>query len=380
MKILLLSAYHAQSHKVWCDGLMQNFPEYQWQLMSLPARYFNWHMRGNALIWRTFEKEIIEKKFDLIIATSMVDLHGLRGFLPGLADIPSLLYFHENQFSYPQNSSQSQQVELQLVSVYSALSADIVVFNSKFNAQTFREGLEKLLRKLPDFTPKEIIEEISKKTHILPVPLCESEYHACQKKDDQFSIVWNHRWEYDKWPENFFLTLLKLKQENVEFKVHVLGQQFRQQPPIFAKIKHDLDGVIQTWGRIEDDQKYRQTLSNSKIVVSTALHDFQGLAVQEAVMCGCVPVVPNRLAYPEFFQEVYLYESCPDNNERQANILAMRLTQLANELANDQLISAPSLQVLSWSEMKKKYAEIFKLSIRCHRESGKVSLSDKSDR
>ena len=51
MKILLLSAYDAQSHKRWRTGLVAQFPEYQWTVLSLAARFFSWRLRGNAYSW-----------------------------------------------------------------------------------------------------------------------------------------------------------------------------------------------------------------------------------------------------------------------------------------------------------------------------------------
>lgn len=358
MKILLLSAYHAQSHKQWCEGLISSFPEYSWELLSLPPRYFNWHMRANALIWSKFNRKVLSADFDLIIATSMTDLHGLRGFLPGLADIPGILYFHENQFEYPANVSHKGQIELQLVSFYSALCADQIVFNSLHNQQSFIAGLQQLLKKLPDFVPIKQIEEIQRKASVLPVPLYDHCYCIDKSLSKNFSIVWNHRWEYDKWPENFFLALLKLKQLDVEFDVHVLGQQFRQRPAIFDEMQKILSENIQTWGYIENIEDYQQVLRSADVVVSTALHDFQGLAVLEAVACDCLPVVPDRLAYPQFFEEKYRYPSHVENNEKQAEVLANHLKCLANDYNSQQLPKAPDLRELSWQQMKPKYASL----------------------
>lgn len=40
-------------------------------------------------------------------------------------------------------------------------------------------------------------------------------------------------------------------------------------------------------------------------MVSTARHEFFGVAVQEAIYCGCHPVLPNRLGYPELIPETH---------------------------------------------------------------------------
>ena len=43
-------------------------------------------------------------------------------------------------------------------------------------------------------------------------------------------------------------------------------------------------------------------------MVSTALHEFYGIAVIEAVRAGCRPLLPNRLSYPELFDGEFLYD------------------------------------------------------------------------
>ena len=82
----------------------------------MPPRYFSWRIRGNsfyfaesiiaeinALPLDDSESENASKApFDVIVATSMVDLATLIGICPVIAGIPSLLYFHENQFAYPE--------------------------------------------------------------------------------------------------------------------------------------------------------------------------------------------------------------------------------------------------------------------------------------
>lgn len=54
---------------------------------------------------------------------------------------------------------------------------------------------------------------------------------------------------------------------------------------------------------------YYSTLHKSFIAVSFAQQETWGIAMQEAVLCGCLPVVPDRLSYSEMYLDVFKY-SC----------------------------------------------------------------------
>ena len=54
-------------------------------------------------------------------------------------------------------------------------------------------------------------------------------------------------------------------------------------------------------------EDYYKLLGRSKIVVSFALQENFGIGINEAVELGCIPILPNRLVYPEFYSKEYLY-------------------------------------------------------------------------
>jgi glycosyltransferase involved in cell wall biosynthesis len=361
MRILLLSAYDAHSHRRWREGLVAAFPEHDWTVLALPPRHFLWRVRGNSLSWAFSEREMLSCPYDLVIATSMTDLSALRGMVPSLATAPTLVYFHENQFAYPDRRTQPRN-EPRIVSLYTALVADHVLFNSEFNRQTFLDGVQEFLGNMPDRVPPGIPATIREKSAILPVPLEQAWYAANTKTpaDVPLTVVWNHRWEYDKGPEILFAALMKLQQAGVDFRVHVIGQQFRDQPPVFAEMREQLAPHIASWGMIEREEDYRRTLSESHVVLSTALHEFQGLAVQEAVACGCVPLVPDRLAYPEFFGPEFRYPSIPDDPQAEGAALAEHLLKLAEQQQAGCLPGVPDLKQLSWEALQPRYAACFR--------------------
>ena len=146
-------------------------PDWDWQLLEMPPRHFSWRMRGNPLHFGVTEAELLRGDYDLVCATSMVDLATLRGLVPALAQKPAVLYFHENQFAYPQSGAGHSLLEAQMVSLYSALAADQLLFNSRYNRDSFVAGVDALLGRLPDFVPEGLAAALRDKAEVLPVPL-----------------------------------------------------------------------------------------------------------------------------------------------------------------------------------------------------------------
>jgi len=351
--ILLLSAYDAPSHNYWHKGLVEHFPEYEWNVLTLPPRYYNWRMRGNSLSWAFgADREQLYREYDLIIATSMVDLSSLRGFLPHLGDIPTIVYCHENQFYYPRNDYQHSPVDQQITSIYTLLCADRVVFNSEFNKQTFMDGAAKLLKMMPDHVPLNICKLVESKTEVVSVPL----HDDCKlegKKGKHFSIVWNHRWEYDKGPDRLLLAIQEVLNRNIPAQFNIMGHQFRNEPDEFEQIydllvKNDALGV---WGH-QSRKSYLRCLQNSHVVLSTAMHDFQGLAIMEGVAAGCVPLVPDRLAYSSYYPVLYRYESNVPDMYEEARALAMKVEEFYKKWKDGRLHLPSEVDIPFWSNQK----------------------------
>jgi len=352
MRILLLSAYDAASHRQWRQGIVQHLPEHEWSLLTLPPRFYSWRIRGNAFSWLAEQQQVLNAPYDLILATSMVDLATLRGIVPKLAATPAILYFHENQFAYPESVHAHPSVEAQITSIYSGLAADRIIFNSSYNRDSFFAGARALIKKMPDHAPLSLLGQLGEKSQILPVPLDEACFETHEREEDEpLTLLWNHRWEYDKGPDRLYLLLQKLETAELEFRIHIIGQQFRTYPEIFDAMRSQLPHKIGAWGFIEDRTAYLDILRNSDIAISTALHDFQGVALLEATACGASPVAPNRLAYPEFIPANHLVESFIDNPDREAAAMAKRIIALASHREE----KAIDISHLAWPQMVNPY-------------------------
>lgn len=365
-KILLLSAYDASSHKQWRMRLASMFPHYDWTQLALPARNFNWRIRGNSLLWGFGEFDALDKEYDLLIATSMVDLSSLRGFVPALAKIPSIVYFHENQFVYPAGTEQeNRNVEPQLVPLYAALCADAIVFNSEYNRSTFLEGSRSLIQKLPDDLPPELLTQL-KKSEVIPVPLPMIKIPSRGASDNKLlEVVWNHRWEYDKGPGLLLQLVRLLVERKAPVRLHIVGEQFRVRPLEFEPMQALLRQHASTlniaegeFGFMHNQQDYFALLQRCDVVLSTALHDFQGLAIQEASAFGCTPLAPDNLVYPEYLTAQFLYP-VQDQGEQTALHIAGRLTEWQKmKLAGTRLPKA-ELREFTQQALQEKYAAVF---------------------
>ena len=363
MKILLISAYDAASHRSWREQLVAMLPDFYWQVLSLPARHFNWRIRGNSLSLAFEQAETLRQDYDLLLVTDMVDLNGLRGFVPELASLPTVVYFHENQFAYPLQTE--NYLEPKIVNLYSALSADHIVFNSHYNRDSFITGVDTLLQKMPDHVPPGLTEKIENNSEIIPVPIAEKFFTGNTRSVERGKpvLLWNHRWEYDKAPQRLYLALTELKQQGVAFKVNIIGPRFRRQPEIFAKLESDFQQEIINFGYLELAEDYLKVLQQSDIVLSTALHDFQGLALIEAIATGCIPLVPDRLNYPEYIPAANRYPSYMDNETKEARAMAQHISHTIARLQQNDM-EPVDISRFSPNKLKNEYRNLFESMMR----------------
>jgi len=367
---LLLSAYDAGSHRYWRKGIEARLNEFDWTVLTLPARYFNWRIRGNPISFIEQFSSELSREYDFIIATSMVDLATLRGLIPSLANTPSLIYFHENQFEYPQSDKQNKSIEPQMVNLYSALAADQLIFNSEFNRSSFFCGCDELMSKLPDYTFKNLSKRLHKKSSVIPVPIVDALFAIpanTLEKSLPIKLIWSHRWEYDKGPDRLWLFLVELSSRDIPFEISIVGEKFRHIPDEFERIKEHFSDQLNYFGYIDKVEEYRELLSRCDVVLSTAIHEFQGIAVMEAVAAGCLPLVPNRLSYRELIGEKYRYESIVNSPEEEAVVAVDTLLKvILKDKGNDKL--REQFQQYSWSSLTGRYQKVIDQLYLPHRD------------
>ena len=311
MNIFLLSPYHSGSHALWGNGF-SNRSTHDVHLITMPGSFWQWRLTGGHVSLAAAAADLADEVGtpDLFLATSLVDVAGLRGLLPlDLRGVPIALYMHENQVTYPALSRSRTERVYGLVSWTSLLAADAIAFNSEYHRTSLLEALPAFLRDAPDERQLHLIPEVERKSVVLPVG-CDLSTLATGPKSDPPLIVWNHRWDPDKDPASFLRVLAAI--DDLPFEVALLGERFVDQRPDHDEAVAALGERVAVDGYL-DREEYRRVLSRATVIMSSAHQEFFGVSVVEAMAAGALPILPRRLVYteriPASVEERCLYRS-----------------------------------------------------------------------
>lgn len=306
MQILLISPYHSGSHAAWAEGYARN-SRHEVKLLTLAGRFWKWRMHGGAV---TLARLFLAGDFapDLIIADDMLDVTTFLALTRERThNVPFVLYMHENQLTYPlprdpnKGAMRRQKGERDhhyvFINYASMLSADHVCFNSHYHLESWFAALPNFLKHFPDYNELASIATLRQKSTVLPVGIASpTSANVPSTTLDNPLILWNQRWEYDKNPEAFFAALKAVA--DLPFRVAILGENFSRQPAVFEAARDWLGERVVAFGFVEKE-RYWEVLDSADFTISTAIHEFFGISIVEAMAHGVVPLLPARLSYPE---------------------------------------------------------------------------------
>lgn len=323
MNLVFIESFYGGSHKNFMDGLIK-FSRHRFTTITLPSRFWKWRMRSAAMyIAETYGHAL--RQCDLIIATDLINLAELKG-LTGFT-CPAILFFHENQLAYPMPDGEKPDVAFGLANVVSALTAERCLFNSHYHLNTFNTALRQFINEMPEFVPERAHQQIMAKTRVMYMGMDFSDFPRREIVKNRVPVIlWNHRWDFDKQPGVFFNELYRLVEAGVDFKLILLGENFQMHPREFIEARSRLGDRILQYGFVESGEDYANFIMRSDIIVSTALQENFGFAVAEAIYCYTLPLLPNRLSYPEIlppqFHAHFLYSHNEDLHEKLTHLLA----------------------------------------------------------
>jgi glycosyltransferase involved in cell wall biosynthesis len=338
MKILAIEPYYGGSHKAFLDGWSAR-SRHAWTVLGLPPYKWKWRMRHAGITMSDVVRDRVEagESWDVLFCSDMLNLAEFLGLAPEeVRRIPSIAYFHENQLTYPVRHESERDYHFTLTNLSTALAATRVWFNSAYHRDSFLAELPRFLSRMPDHQPFEVIPRLRERSDVQPQGIGEFP-HRGARLSGPLRILWAARWEHDKNPDEFFEALRLLRGRDVEFRVSVIGEQFRESPTVFDAVREDLREHIDRWGYQETRDDYQAALAEADVIVSTAQHEFFGISVVEAIAAGAYPLLPRRLSYPEILGEDEALRSDGFFYDGGAADLADRLAELADRIKADDL-------------------------------------------
>ena len=359
MKILIIEPYFTGSHKQWAEGYKRH-SSHNIKILSLKGQFWKWRMHGGAI---TLAKMFNAMDWlpDIILATDMLDLNTFLSLTRNKSNgIPTAIYFHENQLSYPWSPSDrdiknKRDSHYGFINYSSALAADKVFFNSEFHMKSFLNALNPFLKQFPDYQEIDTINIIKEKSEVLflGIDLTPFRKHTLIK-DSRPNILWNHRWEYDKNPQSFFSVLKRVINERNDFGLVILGENFSKSPKVFEESKKEFVNQIVHWGYVDSFEEYAKWLWKSHIIPVTSNQEFFGVSVMEAMYCGVYPILPKRLTYPELIPEIFHKNNIYNAEEELFKKILWSINN-CNDLAQYNIASIPKR--FDWRSMSKEYDE-----------------------
>ena len=309
-RVLLLEPYGVSSHRAWAEGFAAH-TRFEVRSVVLPGQRWRWRMRLGAVDLAEQVGELVAGGWhpDVVLVSSMVDVAALLGLCRStLGNVPVVLYFHESQFAFPdpdvRGTFRPAGAEFASTHVASMAAADVVAVNSAFHRAQIAAGVAELYAHAPDDCPIRIDDMA-----VVPVGVNAAALVAAGASDGPPLILWNHRWDHDKNPQAFFAALRSVA--DLDWQLAVVGENTRSDPREFDEARAEFEERIVEWGHV-DRSRYEALLASADVVCSTAMHEYFGVAMVEAMTAGAVPLVPNRLSYPEVvperFHDAVLYE------------------------------------------------------------------------
>ena len=363
-KILFIEPFYASSHKVMEDQL-QKYSRHDIKLLTLPGRHWKWRMHGAAI---TLATEFLNMDYtpDLIIATDMIDLSTFVALArKKIRNIPVVLFFHENQLTYPWSATDpdtklNRDRTYAWINYTSSLAADRILFNSRYHMQSFISAIPDFLYAFPDFRNHYTIEYIEAKSSVLYIGMELKTFYTHQKRINKVPIVlWNHRWEYDKCPETFFECLYRLSESDENFELIVCGESYKKYPAVFNEAEKRLAKHIIHFGYAESKDRYIQLVQSSDILPVTNDQDFFGISIVEAIAAGVMPLLPNKLSYPEHVDPV----DNPQCFYNDSDDLYQKLKAMIQDWPNQLPSLADHVMHYDWSNIIESYDRKFEDAI-----------------
>jgi len=328
VRVLLVEPWLTGSHQAWAEGYAAR-SGHEVHVVSHPGAYWRWRLRGGAVTLSEQAAAVVAEhgRPDVVLASSMLDVPAFCGHARAwIGATPVALYLHETQPARVALTGEPLDDDIAYRNWASMLAADHIFVNSAFHRSALFDALPELLERPPDHRHDHLLDAVTPRCTVLPVGVDVGAVRVGRDVVDDGPpiVLWSHRWDHDKAPDLFFRALRRLDHEGLAFRVALAGANARADPREFIEAEERFGPRLVHAGHLPRPD-YVELLGRSAVVVSTAVHEFFGVAMVEAMAAGAVPLLPRSLSYPEVvpagYHDVVLYDAYGDMVRRLRDVL-----------------------------------------------------------
>jgi tRNA G18 (ribose-2'-O)-methylase SpoU/glycosyltransferase involved in cell wall biosynthesis len=392
MKIRFLVVGFA-SHQTWAEGYQRAASKNKIHSVHLEIISGDrWKFRMLIAAAELESKIAIDD--DIVVVDGMLDASLLVALIKSNrpSNAPKIfVYLHENQLTTP-FPSQDRDVKNQthwhygMAHLRSLMVADGFIFNSQTHKEAFAGALPTIIN---EQSPRDTVQWYLNRAHELLDTKCTVLNNGLEL-DELVSLVnskkrtrtqdisvdrkipcilWNARLEEDKNPGAFLDMLHQVKrrqkeQRIVAFRLIILGADSSKEKRWENRIRKEFAKELVHFGWCTNRKEYAQWLHKSDIIVSTANHETFGISIVESVFCGSLPLLPNRLSYPELFppkqfQNMHLYTTTRGEGVDKLLKLMQLVAGDPVEHAKAQQLAKTAVSRYRWDIMSDIYDQFF---------------------
>ncbi len=302
LDILALEAFYGGARRLMLETVIR-CSRHRWTLLKLPPRRMERRLTA-AANW--FSEQLTRHwsgRVDLLFTSEAMNLANLYRMMPALAQLPSVVYFHENQLPAPGVLGGA----LELVNLNTAMAATEIWFNSLYHLRSFLERASALVEKHPELSSRNPMPRLTAKAHLMrpPVdlgPVLERRTAPPVRRNPQTIFVETR--DADVGLLNTALD--RLADRGVAFRLVTIGP---------------VEALWERWERRTvsetDEAGHIAGMYEASIFLSVKPSAHADHLATRALTAGCRALVPSSGCYPELIPEAHhascLYEFTVDD-------------------------------------------------------------------
>jgi hypothetical protein len=293
LDILALEPFYGGERRVMLETVIR-CSRHRWTLLKLPPRRIERRMAAAANWFAEQLSRHWKGHVDVLFVSEAINLATLLRLVPDLAQLPSVVYFHDNQLP---DAPSSRAGPFDLVNLSTAVAATENWFNSAFHLRRFLSLATKLVEVHPEILGRSPIRELTGKAQVIPPPL------------DVNLIDHVRKTRPDLPPRDPRAIFVETRGADLNLLNAALGGLASRGEPFRLITVGPINSLSERWQRRtiseRDDAAQVAGMMEAGVFTSAKRNPVADYLAVRALLAGCCPALPDAGVYPELLPEMF---------------------------------------------------------------------------